>query len=375
MTHGMFTKLIVAVVLFALVSARRPKWHELEGYSFEKYVQDFKKSYTGAEYQMRKKLFNAKLEEVRAHNTGNHLYKKGINHLSDLTDVEFKRMLGARPREMHHIARKIDAKPNNKQYQKKGVALPRSVDYRLTLPAVLTAVKDQGGCGSCWAHGSTEGVESHYAQKTGELYVLSQQQLTSCAPNPNDCGGNGGCGGSIIELAYDYLVSAGGQAQEWTYPYLSYDGNTTACRKSITPVVPITGYTKVTSNDQDAVMEAIATAGPLGINVAAMPWQTYETGVFTGCNYAQNITIDHVVQLVGYGHSDDLNVDYWIVRNSWSPGWGEDGYIRLLRTAQPECGWDVDPQQGTGCTGGPNQLWVCGMCGLLFDTIYPNMGN
>ena len=43
------------------------------------------------------------------------------------------------------------------------------------------------------------------------------------------------------------------------------------------------------------------------------------------------------VQLVGYG-TDPKDGDYWLVRNSWGPFWGEDGYIKLKKTDNVECG-------------------------------------
>jgi cathepsin L len=74
--------------------------------------------------------------------------------------------------------------------------------------------------------------------------------------------------------------------------------------------------------------------------------------------------------LVGYG-SDAKEGDYWLVRNSWSPVWGEKGYIRLKRRSNPVCGIDLKPQDGTGCNGGPTTVVVCGECGLLYDVSYP----
>ena len=44
-----------------------------------------------------------------------------------------------------------------------------------------------------------------------------------------------------------------------------------------------------------------------------------------------------MVQLVGYG-TDSKDGDYWIVRNSWGTEWGEDGYIRLKRESETQCG-------------------------------------
>jgi len=88
----------------------------------------------------------------------------------------------------------------------------------------------------------------------------------------------------------------------------------------------------------------------------------------------KNPIIDHVVQLVGYGTDDSLG-DYWLIRNSWGEGWGESGYIRIKREAIPRCGIDTDPSQGTGCDGGPEQVTVCGTCGILFDSCYPTYNS
>jgi len=87
--------LLLAVFAF-VISEARPKWSELDGYSFEQYVKDFKKSYSGPqEYIERKTLFTNRLENIREHNSNpNYSWKRGINHLSDLHDSEFKKLLG-----------------------------------------------------------------------------------------------------------------------------------------------------------------------------------------------------------------------------------------------------------------------------------------
>ena len=94
----------------------------------------------------------------------------------------------------------------------------------------------------------------------------------------------------------------------------------------------------------------------------------YEEGVYDGrCG----TDIDHAVQLVGYG--TDGGKDYWLVRNSWGDDWGEDGYIRIRRfgDGKEPCGTDRRPQDGTGCSGGPKTVEVCGRCGILSDSAYP----
>ena len=117
-------------------------------------------------------------------------------------------------------------------------------------------------------------------------------------------------------------------------------------------------------------MIALATVGPLAINVDASSWHLYESGVYDSCDY-DAMDLDHVVVLVGYGNDPDLG-DYWLVRNSWSPTYGEDGYIRLKRDPVDDtpCGVDETPQDGTGCDGDGTQ-YPCGTCGVVFDASYP----
>ena len=71
-------------------------------------------------------------------------------------------------------------------------------------------------------------------------------------------------------------------------------------------------------------MNAIATVGPIAISVDASTWHSYEEGVYDGCN-AQQPDIDHAVVLVGYGVDSVSGQKYWLVRNSWSPSYGEKG--------------------------------------------------
>merc|ERR1740121_3619331 len=75
-------------------------------------------------------------------------------------------------------------------------------------------------------------------------------------------------------------------------------------------------------------MNHLANVGPLSVAVAASSWSFYGGGVFDGCDYDKNIEINHAVQLVGYG-TDASQGDYWIIRNSWGPNWGENGFMRL----------------------------------------------
>merc|ERR1711976_748564 len=153
---------------------------------------------------------------------------------------------------------------------------PDRVDWREKKPSVVTPVKNQGACGSCWAFGSTAVLESHYAIATGKLVVLAPQAYVNCAPNPNDCGGTGGCEGSIPELAFNWSAQKGLPLEA----DLPYKGRDQQC-KPYKAAVKNSGYVKLPENDADALETAVATIGPIAVNVAAN-WGRYGGGIFSG---------------------------------------------------------------------------------------------
>merc|ERR1719502_52938 len=232
---------------------------------------------------------------------------------------------------------------------------------------VVTDAKDQGGCGSCWAFSATETLESHLAIATGEdAQILSPQQIVSCSPNPQHCGGTGGCDGSTQPLAFDYTKTAG-ITTEANYPYR---GTTGTCDTSkIKPVAFNDGYAELTTNNYTELVTAAGTKGPIAISIAAsgFKFQFYGGGVLKNCN---DYVMVHAVQLVGYG--TDSGKDYWLVRNSWG-SWGEHGYMRIHRYGEGNepCGTDSRPQDGDACEGDTTPRKYCGECGILSSSSYP----
>jgi len=336
---------------------------------FAKFQVEHSKQYrTKAEHEHRFNVFAENVKEINQHNKAGHSYQKGINQFSDLTAAEFKaNHLGGYKRlpSPPTVSSAPDSNPAIKD-------LPASVDWREK--GAITAVKNQGQCGSCWAFATTEIIESYAFITTGELPTLSTQQVTSCTPNPLACGGTGGCMGSIPQLAYTY-VQLFGHSTEMDYPYVSGQSmDTEDClfdMENTSPAIGITGYNTII-NDQAATMNHLANVGPLAVSVDASLWHSYRGGVFAGCSFNQNIGLNHVVQLAGYG-TDAADGDYWLVRNSWGSSWGEAGYIRLQRQTEAQCGVDSTPLDGTACVGGmgSDEQYVCGQCGVLFDVSYP----
>lgn len=337
---------------------------ELDSYTFQQYLVEFGKSYPAHELAQREALWGLALKQVMVHNSNqDHTWKKSLNKFSDMTDAELKAFKG---RSRQPVS--FSEPPASFWKNLKNVSdLPAEIDWRKN--GVVTPTKNQGGCGSCWAFSATEVLESHVAIQTGKLLELSPQQLVSCAPNPDECGGTGGCQGSVQWLGFNYTIAAGGLSLETDYPYTARTGT---CQPSkVKPAAGIKDYVRLPVNDYTALMNAVATLGPIAISVDAS-WGSYGSGVFSG---ACGTTIDHAVVLVGYG-TDAKGGDYYLVRNSWGSSWGEDGYIRIKRDANDSnnCGTDEDPSSGTECKPYPKEQKVCGLCGILSDSSYPTGG-
>jgi len=358
----------VVLLLFCVSNCRKTTWKDLDNYTFKDYVVEYNKVYSSAgEAEFRQSIFEQKLRIIKEHNKDtSKTWKKGVNHLTDRTETEFKQLLGVKKSLIRHGSSAPRIKPSTFT---SSPSVPSSRDWRQS--NIISSVKDQGMCGSCWSFATAETVESYWAQKTGQLSVLSEQQILDCTPNPKHCGGTGGCGGATAELGFASIVSVGGLSSEWTYPYVSYQGNNEQCHfdGDTPPIAVITGYEKLPPNEYLPLLNHVGNIGPLAISVDASSWGEYESGVYDGCNQT-NPDIDHAVQLVGYNTTAG-GVDYWIVRNSWSPAWGENGYINLRRYSDKlRCGIDLHPQDGTGCDNGPKTVVVCGTCGILYDNFY-----
>ena len=330
-------------------------------YTFNDYLIDHKIIVNQNEYASKKLVFEKELARVIEHNSKSLPWKETVNQMSISTPVFGfdKNMKILSDYKKYQFAFELSIDSVNK--------LPTSVDWREK--GVVSAVKDQGYCGSCWAFASTAVIESHVALETGKLFDLSPQQIASCSPNPKHCGGKGNCQGATAEIAFDYVANSEGLLEEFQYSYSSFYGVESSCSipSAGIPKAQITGYVKLPSNDYESLMNAVAKIGPIAISVDASSWHAYSSGIFNGCNQV-NPDINHAVVLVGYGEENGQK--YWLVRNSWSASWGENGYIRLNRD-ENLCGTDLTPQDGSACDGETEPVQACGTCGILFDSAYP----
>merc|ERR1712002_1179939 len=285
-----------------------------------------KKTYeTEAEDLLRKEIFLNNVQKIEEHNqkfeAGEVSFKLGVNQFADLIESEYRAsQLGFKKPEGFKSGAAgmfvADA----------GVESPKTVDWRSK--GVVTGVKNQAQCGSCWSFSTTGSVEGAHARKTGDLVSLSEQQLIECSRKY----GNEGCNGGLMDRAFEYIKAAGGLESESEYPYTSAEGDDThKCKFSKSKVkATISSYVDVKREDEDALKQAVATVGPIsvGIDASHFSFQQYDGGVYyeSRCDQTE---LDHGVLVVGYGTEDGK--DYWLVKNSWGAGWGEQGYIKMTR--------------------------------------------
>ncbi|KAI3724730.1 hypothetical protein L2E82_36517 [Cichorium intybus] len=293
---------------------------------FESWLSKHEKLYESMEEKLHRfEIFKDNLKHIDDTNKKVSNYWLGLNEFADLTHEEFKNMfLGLKG----EIPERREQSPKEFTYQD-FLDLPKSVDWRKK--GAVSPVKNQGSCGSCWAFSTVAAVEGINQIVTGNLTVLSEQELIDC-----DTSFNNGCNGGLMDYAFSFIVKNGGLHKEEEYPYIMSEG-TCDEKKDVSEKVTISGYQDVPQNSEESFLKALAHQPiSVAIDASGRDFQFYSGGVFDGhCGS----DLDHGVAAVGYGTSKGQ--DYIIVRNSWGPKWGEKGYIRMKRkTAKSEgmCG-------------------------------------
>ena len=206
-----------------------------------------------------------------------------------------------------------------------GFKAPTELDWRTK--GAVTEVKNQQPfkCMSCWAFSATGSLEGQHFRKTGKLVSLSEQQLIDCDTS------NNGCGMGIMNKAFLYIQYNHGLDTEDSYPYHAKDEK---CKFNPFSVgATDTGYVDVPDNEE-ALGMAVAAIGPISVAIdsSGKSFLFYDHGIYniSGCTKGN---LNHGVLLVGYGPG------YWLVKNSFGPKWGDDGYIKIAK-GHNNCGID-----------------------------------
>jgi len=286
---------------------------------FADYVSQYNKAYPVEEIAQRRANFEYNLRVIEETNAQNLSYTLGVNAYSDLSWDEFKAQYLMAPQHCSATG------PGT--HVSSGIAdhADPTLDWRTK--GVVTPVKNQGGCGSCWAFGTTGAVESAWAISTGTLLQVAEQQLVDCA----GAFGNQGCNGGLPSQAFEYIKAAGGIMLGKDYAYTARDGR---CRFDITKVAAkVTSEVNITQGSETELFDAITTKGPVAIAFqVAGDFQSYRSGVYdsTRCRSGP-MDVNHAVLAVGYGTDAASSKPYWIVKNSWGTSFGIQGYFYMVR--------------------------------------------
>jgi len=286
------------------------------------------KEYTTTEDEVRRRIFSKNVRLIVHHNIeadlGLHSFRLGVNQFADLTNTEFRALNGYNGN--------LKTPSPLPEFSSVGIRdLPATVDWRTK--GIVTPVKNQAQCGSCWAFSAIASLEGQHANATGKLVSLSEQQLVDCS----QAEGNQGCNGGLMDQAFTYIQKNKGVDTEASYPYEGVDGT---CRfKKANVGATIIGFKDIPSGDENALKTAAATIGPISVAIDASSFwfQLYFGGIYDHADCKNGAAdLDHGVTVVGYGTENGK--DYWLVKNSWGAAWGEKGYIRMVRNKSNQCG-------------------------------------
>jgi len=305
---------------------------------FSQWKLKHQKSYISQmEHDHRFSIFSHNVRTVidphnQAFSRGEKTWDMEANKFADMTFEEFKEFY--KMKDGFGLEQDCSATLSPKQSQfKKQMRIPKSKDWRKD--GVVTPVKNQLNCGSCWTFSSTGAAESHYALKHNKLLSLSEQQLVDCAGLYD----NFGCDGGLPSHAFEYiryLGERGGWELEETYPYKAVDQK---CQYNATRgIVRTYGSYNITEGDEDELVASTYFVGPVSVAYQVVEdFRFYKSGVYQSTNCKSGPKdVNHAVLVVGFDSTPD-GIPYYIIKNSWSSDWGMSGYFYMIRNRN-ECG-------------------------------------
>ncbi|XP_038633549.1 procathepsin L-like isoform X2 [Scyliorhinus canicula] len=297
------------------------------------------KQYTEEEETYRRKIWEDTVRYIEQHNLeysmGKHTFTVGMNQFGDLTTKEFnERMNRFLPTEADNRAEEFETDEFDEDEEsdddEEGGDNVTSVLVDWRVKGYVTPVKDEGRCGSCWAFSTTGAIEGQLFHATKKLIPLSEQNLVDCS----GIYGNNGCAGGSMTNAFEYVMRNEGINTAADYPYTATDGKCNFSNKK--RVATIRHYIRVRRSSKH-LKEAVRRIGPIAVAIdsSGIRFQLYKDGIYANPN-CNNYEPNHEALVVGYGR--ERRSKYWLVKNSWGTGWGEKGYIKMVKGVKRDCG-------------------------------------
>ncbi|XP_078528328.1 cathepsin K-like [Lissotriton helveticus] len=308
----MHTQRLVVLLASLLSCALAAEFLEAEWQSWK--GRHERKYESKEEEVLRRERWEETWKKVKKHNKladqGKKSYRMALNHFADRTSYELQSMSCLR---IPVVRQRSTSKYSGVSLS----SLPPQVDWRDQ--RCVTAVKDQGRCGSCWAFAAVGALESRYCIKTGELFEMSEQELVDCDSE------DGGCCGGFPYSAFKYIYQHGIMPSN-KYKYKGYGGD---CRLKHSKTVPMNMSKFYELSGEDNMAAAVAYDGPITVGFGVTDtFFYYSEGIYDeeDCPDA-----NHAIIIVGYGEED--HEGYWIIKNSWGHYWGDRGYAKIRRNS------------------------------------------
>jgi len=305
--------------------------------AWREYKLKFGKFYAEEEESARYQVWRQHVKEINQHNAQSKSFKKGVNNFTDMTHEEFRGKMGG----CYKIPKK-HLEGNNTQLGStwlppSNVEIPESVNW--VKEGLVTPVKNQGQCGSCWAFSTTGSLEGQMFRKTGKLPNLSEQNLVDCSRDY----GNMGCHGGWMDYAFSYIKDNMGIDSENGYPYYARELGYCYYR-TVYKTGDVSGWFDLSPGNETNLKLGVAVVGPISVAIDAShpSLQHYHSGIYYEEKCGNTLRdLDHAVLVVGYGTENGQ--DYWLIKNSWSERWGEGGYFKMARNRKNHCGVATKP--------------------------------
>jgi len=306
---------------------------------FEPWMTEFNKGYDTAEEVLHRLHIWVKNDDlIKKHNNKESSYGMGHNQFSDMTWDEFQEYnkLGSySPDTAKTMMLKTTAmeKEDHRRVLSDEDDVPEEWDW--VEHGGVPPVKDQKMCGSCWAFSAIGAIEGARYVDTGNLTALSEQELVDC--DKVDLG----CGGGLMDNAFLFDENTThGICAELDYPYVAHKHWFRGCRSKDRhfreKICTSVKHSRVESfvdieNTVPALKAAIVKQTvSVAIQANLRSFQFYKKGIYDDEKCGNDL--DHGVVAVGYGTEDD--VPYFLVRNSWGPKWGDEGYIKMAQVSK-----------------------------------------
>lgn len=303
--------MFIYIIIYSIITLINSKSYQNE---FDLFITKYNKKYSDEEYQKRFKVFSNNMEHIEVMNVDNKEIYYEMNEFGDYTSEEFNSYYkNYVPKHTNNCIKDWNIELNYKD----------SLDWRDI--GVVTSVKNQGQCGSCWAFSAIGSMEGALAISTGNLQNLSEQQLIDCSKSY----GNFGCRGGLMDYAFEYAID-NGICLARDVPYEGVGKYCNDQELNCNKVSKFSHCVDVEPNNELSLLSAVQlTPVSVAIEADTRIFQFYKSGIITDSKCGTNL--DHGVLIVGF--SSERDQDFWIVKNSWGKEWGENGYVRIARTS------------------------------------------